>query len=311
VSLDNTIFNRVLRICLLMLHRGLTGADSRVLTESGYVWSSEGHVNVSEQLVVSGNKINLQFCIFVDITDWIKLGCCCHRSYGSGRKGPDGALIHTRATAQRGGKRLGEALIHTTTSAILSGGRSVGPTHDHATTKIAVICCCYKPEVSRPGSITLYYHKAAPPYPLSEPRPRTGAVVSSGRQCHWNLAGENDRRLLRALHLRNGYFFSYTIYHYQPNTIKVAITSTLRPRFPFSRVVEKESSVSCAIGRRLFGALCLSTMRFRLFSSGAAVLPLAVDELPGGTPLNLCAVSRSMDLFQITSVELSKQPLYL
>ena len=151
MSLDNTIFNRVLRICLLMLHRGLTGADSRVLTESGYVWSSEGHVNVSEQLVVSGNKINLQFCIFVDITDWIKLGCCCHRSYGSGRKGPDGALIHTRATAQRGGKRLGEALIHTTTSAILSGGRSVGPTHDHATTKIAVICCCYKPEVSRPG----------------------------------------------------------------------------------------------------------------------------------------------------------------
>lgn len=36
-----------------------------------------------------------------------------------------------------------------------------------------------------------------------------------------------------------------------------------------------------------------------------------LDELPGGSPLSLCSVSRPTDLFQISSVELTKQPLYL
>jgi len=34
-------------------------------------------------------------------------------------------------------------------------------------------------------------------------------------------------------------------------------------------------------------------------------------ELPGGTPISLCKASSPSDLFQVTSVELTKQPLYL
>jgi len=33
--------------------------------------------------------------------------------------------------------------------------------------------------------------------------------------------------------------------------------------------------------------------------------------LPGGTPLKLCPASSSTDLFQITSAEVTKQPIYL
>lgn len=34
-------------------------------------------------------------------------------------------------------------------------------------------------------------------------------------------------------------------------------------------------------------------------------------ELPGGSPLSLCEVSRPTDLFNITSVEVTKQPIYM
>ncbi|OQO14035.1 hypothetical protein B0A48_00911 [Cryoendolithus antarcticus] len=34
-------------------------------------------------------------------------------------------------------------------------------------------------------------------------------------------------------------------------------------------------------------------------------------ELPGGTPLRLCPRSRSTDLYQIKSIEITKQPLYI
>jgi hypothetical protein len=34
-------------------------------------------------------------------------------------------------------------------------------------------------------------------------------------------------------------------------------------------------------------------------------------ELPGGSPFSLCEVSRPTDLFEITSVELTQQPVYM
>jgi hypothetical protein len=46
-------------------------------------------------------------------------------------------------------------------------------------------------------------------------------------------------------------------------------------------------------------------------SSDTTALPFMADEVPGGTPLSFCEVSRSTDLFDITSVELTKQPLYM
>jgi len=41
---------------------------------------------------------------------------------------------------------------------------------------------------------------------------------------------------------------------------------------------------------------------------GAVIVP---PEVPGGTPLSLCDISRETDLFQIGAVEMSKQPIYL
>lgn len=38
---------------------------------------------------------------------------------------------------------------------------------------------------------------------------------------------------------------------------------------------------------------------------------LALKDLPGGTPMSLCPASKSTDLFNITSVEVTKQPIYM
>ena len=40
--------------------------------------------------------------------------------------------------------------------------------------------------------------------------------------------------------------------------------------------------------------------------------PLSLDaDIPGGSPLGFCDVSGSTDLFQISSVEITKQPVYM
>ncbi|KAI6081592.1 hypothetical protein F4821DRAFT_24424 [Hypoxylon rubiginosum] len=39
--------------------------------------------------------------------------------------------------------------------------------------------------------------------------------------------------------------------------------------------------------------------------------PSTTADIPGGSPFGFCEVSRSIDLFSITSVELTKQPIYI
>lgn len=39
--------------------------------------------------------------------------------------------------------------------------------------------------------------------------------------------------------------------------------------------------------------------------------PSTTADIPGGSPFGFCEVSRSIDLFSITSVELTKQPIYM
>ncbi|KAI1461187.1 hypothetical protein F4805DRAFT_415008 [Annulohypoxylon moriforme] len=45
--------------------------------------------------------------------------------------------------------------------------------------------------------------------------------------------------------------------------------------------------------------------------SGLPEAPSPLKPIPGGSPFSFCEVSRSTDLFQISSVEISQQPVYI
>lgn len=70
----------------------------------------------------------------------------------------------------------------------------------------------------------------------------------------------------------------------------LAINHTMRT--PMLVDATRALSVSSAIQQRLGGQL-------------------SFHDLPGGTPFSLCPVSSSTDLFDTTSIELTKQPVYL
>ncbi|KAI5863771.1 hypothetical protein GGS23DRAFT_513425 [Durotheca rogersii] len=73
-------------------------------------------------------------------------------------------------------------------------------------------------------------------------------------------------------------------------------------RIPMLKDAAKALSLSPGLQKTLSGGL----------SSGLsdALLSLKAD-IPGGSPFSFCEVSRSTDLFDITSVELTKQPVYI